>query len=239
MLLGRGPGAGRGLDGTLVGLALAGVKPALLFWVGSVLSGRISTLRARLAGEHVEAASGREEDGGEEIGGGHRHGHVEEARARTFPELVVEATPWIVVGVVLYALLVAGLRENALAVLSAPVALGAAVFVGSPIEVPSVTAMLIAVGLWDRGLRPDAALGFALMASAKASLKPWAVLVALFVGVGVGSGLLGAKLEAPSRAHFPAYVGVLMLLAAAGYVLALRGGLRGLFAKVFHSHDSA
>jgi hypothetical protein len=239
MLLGRGPGAGRGLDGTLVGLALAGVKPALLFWVGSVLSGRISTLRARLAGEGAEAGAEHHEHS-HDAHDGEAHGHAEESpRARTFPELVVEATPWIVVGVVLYALLVAGLRENALAVLSAPVALGAAVLVGLPIEVPSVTAMLIAVGLWDRGLRPDAALGFALMASAKASRKPWAVLVALLVGVGVGSGLLGAKLEAPSRAHFPAYVGVLMLATAAGYVLALRGGLRGLFAKVFHSHDSA
>jgi hypothetical protein len=236
LVLGRGPGAGRGLDGTLVALTLAGAKPALLFWIGSVLAGRISTLRARLAGESTEEIR--------EVHAAH-HGHahaplaVEAPRERSFTELVVEATPWLLTGVVLFALLHAGLPDQALASLGAPLALGAVVLVGLPIELPSMTAVLIAVALWDRGLRPDAALGFALMASAKASLKPWAMLVALLVGVGVGSGLIGAKLEPPPGSHLPAYAGVLVLVASVGYVLAARGGLRGLFARVFHSHDSA
>ncbi len=263
LLLGKGPGAGRGLDGTLVALTLAGAKPALLFWIGSVLAGRISTLRARLASEstnelrdvdlsyraHAHAHAHDAQADGEHAHGEHaaaaprERSYGEHAaaapRERSFTELVVDATPWLLTGVVLFALLRAGLADQALASLGAPAALCAVVLVGLPIELPSVTAVLIAVALWDRGLRPDAALGFALMASAKATLKPWTMLVALLVGVGVGSGLVGAKLDPPPGSHWPAYAGVLALAAAVGYVLAARGGLRGLFARVFHSHDSA
>jgi hypothetical protein len=240
LALGKGPGTGRGLDGALAGLVLAGVKPALLFWIGSVLAGRISTLRSRLAQPQPEPEPLPRSPHTDVHVHLHPPPHERDATTeRSFMELVIEATPWMIVGVVLFALLRAGLHDDALASLSAPAALGAAVLIGLPIELPSVTAVLIAVALWDRGLRADAALGFALMASAKASLRPWGVAVALLVGVGVGSGIIGATLEPPPLTRLPGYVGVLILAAAAGCVLARRGGLRGLFAKVFHSHDSA
>jgi hypothetical protein len=237
IVLGRGPGAGRGLDGALAGMALTGVKTGLLFWVGSVLAGRISTLRERLAGGH-------EHDDEDHVHHEHAHDpHVElpeprQGKARLV-ELLRESTPWLVTGLVMFALLCAGLEPLALASLGAPLALAAAAVCALPIQLPSVPAMLIGAALWERGLRPDAALGFALMASVKPSLKPWAVVVALLVGIGVGSGTAGASLAAPAVPPFVGYVGAALALAGVAYEVALRGGVRGLFTAVFHSHDSA
>jgi hypothetical protein len=171
----------------------------------------------------------------------HDHDHESHGTSHKplFLELSREVTPWLVTGLVLYALVTAGLGKHALESLSAPLALGAAVACALPIALPAVPAMLIAVALWECGLRPDAALGFALIASTKTSLKPWSVAVALLVGVGVGSGNIGAALAPPPSGPFVTYASALLLGAAVVYELAARGGVRGLFVRVFHSHDSA
>jgi hypothetical protein len=172
--------------------------------------------------------------------------HAHEARRATAGFLVSPAHPlalclrdtsaWIVAGLVLTTVVAAALPDNALADLSSPVALIGAALYALPVTTPPVAAVLFALGLWDRGLRPDAALAFALIASArKDTLR--ALAFALLVGIGVGSVNGPAQLYT-QLPHLVAIAGTVLL--TLGIALATwERGIRGLFSEVFHSHDSA
>ncbi|HEY3498108.1 MAG TPA: hypothetical protein VGK73_25595 [Polyangiaceae bacterium] len=218
------PGPAWALDGVLVGAALAGPGFAGLLFVGV-------TLAARLGARHAAAPR--------------------EGRAVAVSSLLESAVPWILTGLVLGALIRAALPEAALAVLSRPVALALAAVVALPIWLPPAAAVMIAVALWERGLVPEAALAFALLAAQPrpAALAEIArrvgrsaalsrLLTAALVGVGVGS--VNAFVT-PRPLAMPGGVGpaaaLLLLLACAA--VAWKTGLRALFGAVFHSHDTA
>jgi hypothetical protein len=173
--------------------------------------------------------------------GNSAHAHVpltpsDPLSASTLARCVGESAPWIVTGLVLATLLIASLREQSFSAFSAPLALAGAAVFALPIELPPVAAVLIALGLWDRGLRADATLAFALMASArKGSAR--ALGIALLVGLGVGS----VNQRSSLYVQMPPSLGLAgITLLALGIALATwRHGLRGLFTGVFHSHDSA
>jgi hypothetical protein len=147
-----------------------------------------------------------------------------------------ESAPWVIVGVVLATLLVAAPRDGAFTGLSATVALFGVSLLALPLELPAVAAVFIALALWDRGLRPDAALAFALIASVP---KPdrRALAVALLVGLGVGS-VNGRSVLYIQMPHVLGALGI-GLLALGLAVAAWQRGVRGLFTAVFHSHDTA
>jgi hypothetical protein len=255
------PGHARGFDGALVGTAIAGPRFGILFWVGTALSARLISLRAptdppalRHAHDgpshpHHEHTPHAHEHATHEHEHEHEHEHDERAgnaRVRltapeatsspTLAECVRESAPFIVAGLVLATLLVASLREQSLSGLSAPLALAGAAAFALPLELPPIAAVLVALGLWDRGLRADAALAFALMASArKGSAR--ALAFALVVGLGVGS----VNQRSSLYVHMPHALGIAgIALLALGIAFATwERGLRGLFTGVFHSHDSA
>ena len=149
---------------------------------------------------------------------------------------VHESAPWVIVGIVLATLLIAAPREDAFADFSAWLALLGAAAVALPLELPAVTAVLIAVALWDRGLRADAALAFALMASAPKPSRRALVLV-LLVGLGVGSVNARSSLyiQLPQAVSLTGIALVSLGVAFAAW----QRGIRGLFTTVFHSHDTA
>jgi hypothetical protein len=220
------PGRARGLDGALVGTAIAGPRFGILFWVGTALSARLVALRTPTDPPAHLHDSAHES---------HAHSHAG-AREHPLALCVRESAPWIVTGAVLATLLIAALREQSLAGLSAPVALALAAVFALPLRLPPVAAVLIAIGLWDRGLRADAALAFALMAAArKFGARPLAL--ALLVGLGVGS--VNQRSDLYLRIpHAVSVTGIVLL--ALGIALATwERGIRGLFTGVFHAHDSA
>ena len=211
------PGSARGLDGALVGTVIAGPRFGILFWLGTALTARLVSLRAPTDSP------------------AHHHDRGPDSHP-SFVTYIRESAPWIVSGLALATLLVAALGDQSLAGFSAPVALAAVAIFSLPSELPAVAAVLIACGLWDRGLRSDAALAFALLASArKGTLR--AIGFALVVGLGVAS----------VNQHSSLYVQMPPALGLAGIALLALGlafttwarGIRGLFTTVFHSHDSA
>jgi len=274
--IGRGrralPGHARVFDGALVGTAIAGPRFGILFWVGTALSARLISLRAKTdspahyhdpapsshpphAAAHTEHSHGHHEDAHHAVAGPpptldvpetpqahppHVDSHIQltqrDARPPTLAACVRETAPWIVAGLVLATLLVASLHEQSLSGFSAPLALGAAAVFALPMDLPPVAAVLVALALWDRGLRADATLAFALMASArKGSAR--ALGFALLVGLGVGSVNQRSSLYV-QMPHALGVAGIALL--ALGLAFSIwQHGLRGLFTGVFHSHDSA
>ncbi|HWP07800.1 MAG TPA: hypothetical protein VNN72_18750 [Polyangiaceae bacterium] len=238
------PGSARGFDGALVGTAIAGPRFGILFWVGTALSARLIALRAPTdppAHPHdPEPASHAHHEHA------HEHEHAANARielttpdatgAPTLAECVRESAPWIVAGLVLATLLIASLREQSLGGISAPLALAGAAAFALPLELPPVAAVLVALGLWDRGLRAEAALAFALMASARKG-NARALGFALVVGLGVGSVNQRSSLYV-QMPHALGIAGIALLALGIAFATWERG-LRGLFTGVFHSHDSA
>lgn len=214
------PGPARGLDGAFVGAAFAGVRFGILFWLGTALSARIASLFA-----------------------GHRLKHPPHLEAHPHPAArgpapLRDFAAWTLTALVLYALFVASLLPDALASLSAPLALGAALFCGVAVELPASAAVIVAVAAWNRGLRPDAALVFALVATAKvhARLAPLAATLVICLVAGVAAVALPlAPLSVPRAVTYAAalLVGLLFVFAA------WQRGIRALFAAVFHSHDTA
>ena len=170
-------------------------------------------------------------------GDAERRSHAGDHAAVGLVPFLRASAPSLVAGLVVYALLVAALAPEALAGLSAPLALGGAAFCGLALELPSAPAVLVAIALWQRGLRPDAVLAFALMASSKTHSRPWALAGALLVGIGVGSANAASPLAFPHAVFLalPTLIAFAILLA----VMAWHRGPRAFFATVFHSHDSA
>ena len=154
----------------------------------------------------------------------------------TLARCVRESAPWLITGLVLATLLIASLQEQSLSGFSAPLALAGAALFALPLELPPVAAVLVAVGLWDRGLRADATLAFALMASARKGSSR-ALGFALLVGLGVGS--VNQRSSLYVQMPHPLGLTGIALLALGLTFAAWRHGLRGLFTGVFHSHDSA
>ena len=255
------PGRTRGLDGALVGTAVAGPRFGLLFWVGTALASRLIALRPSTdspAHQHSPDVDSHPPDDHSPHAHDHSphdhaihphdhspHSHGEipvdvdagsSRHHRGLVGCVRESAPWVIVGVVLATLLVAAPREDAFAGLSAWLALLGVTAVALPLEFPAVAAVLVAVALWDRGLRPDAALAFALMASAP---KPNRRALALVLLVGLGVGSVNAR--SAVYVQLPAAVSLagLVLVSLGVAVAAWRRGIRGLFTAVFHSHDTA
>ncbi len=208
------PGPARGLDGAFVGAAFGGVRFGILFWLGTALSARIAS---RFAGHRHEHAP-----------------HVTRGLAAPFREIAA----WTLTALVLYALFVASLLPGALAPLPAPLALGAAALCGLAVGLPAPAAVIIAVAAWDRGLRADAALTFALVASAKvhARLAPLAVTLLVCLVAGLSTAALPL---APLLVPFAVRAAAMVLVALLLVVAAWQQGIRALFASVFHSHDTA
>jgi hypothetical protein len=211
------PGPARGLDGALVGTAIAGPRFGILFWVGTALTARLVALRTPADSP------------------AHPSAHAPDSHP-TLAACVRESAPWIVTGLALATLLVSTLRDQTLAGFSAPVALAGAAAFALPLELPAVASVLIACGLWDRGLRSDAALAFALVAAArKGSAR--SLGFALLVGLGVAS----VNQRSSLYVQLPEVVSLagIVVLALGVAFAAWERGVRGMFTRVFHSHDSA
>lgn len=221
--LGALPGPAFALDGILVGAALAGPAFAGLLLVGVVLTARLAAGRPPTL----------------------------EPQAPSLSDLLDTVTPWILTGLLLGGLIRSALPEGALESLSRPLALSLAALVAIPIWLPPVAAVMVSVALWERGLLPEAAFAFALLAMAPrpAELVELArqkgrgialsrLLNALLVAVGVGSVNAFVALAPVSLASALGFLGAL-LLALGCLVTAWKVGLRGLFGAVFHSHDTA
>jgi hypothetical protein len=196
---------------------------------------------------HVDAHSGADS---------HSHSHSDDAthplsspvsgdaRATfaTATALLREPIAWAMTGLVLYALLSASLGADALARLRLPLALAGAVVCGLPLALPPITAVFIAAAVWQHGLRFEAALAFAVIASLRAPKRVAELLLTVVAGVGVGcvAGLFDtAQHLAPLTVPLPLGAVALVLVLAATAAAAWAYGIRGLFAGVFHSHDSA
>ena len=211
------PGSARGLDGALVGTAIAGPRFGILFWLGTALTARLVALRS--------AADPPAQP----------HAHAPSSNV-SLAECVRQSAPFIVTGLALATLLVATLQDQALAGFSMPLALAGAALFALPLELPAVASVLVACALWDRGLRGDAALAFALLASArKGSAR--ALGFALLVGLGVASVNQRSSLYV-QMPHALSLAGIALLALGLAFATWARG-VRGLFTGVFHSHDSA
>jgi hypothetical protein len=223
--LGAFPQPAFGLDGVLVGAALAGPAFGGLILVGIVLAARLG------AGRSLPGTDAREPP--------------------ALFERFAAAVPWWVTGLLLGALVRAGLPVTAFEALSAPGAIALAALAALPIWLPPAAAVMVAIALWERGLAPQAALIFALLAMTPrpAELIELArrvgpgvavsrLLSAVLVAVGVGS--VNAFVEhAPLRLGGPFGAFAAALLAAGCVAIAWKLGLRALFGAVFHSHDTA
>ncbi|HSU40523.1 MAG TPA: hypothetical protein VLJ38_13185, partial [Polyangiaceae bacterium] len=164
------------------------------------------------------------------------------AEFATATTLLREQLAWALTGLVLYALLSASLGPDALARLSLPIALAGAAVCGLPLELPAVTAVFIAAASWQHGLRLEAALAFAVLASLRVPRRLSVLLfeVAAGIGVGLAAGYFDAAHRlAPLLLPLPLSALALALLLATTVFTAWQHGIRGLFAGVFHSHDSA
>ncbi len=160
----------------------------------------------------------------------------------TATTLLREPIAWALTGLVLYALLSASLGPDALARLGLPLALAGAAVCGLPLTLPPITAVLIAAAVWQHGLSFEAALAFAVMASLRAPKRVAELLLAVVAAVSVAcvAGLFDAAQRfAPLAVPLPLGALALALVIAATAAAAWAHGIRGLFAGVFHSHDSA
>lgn len=160
--------------------------------------------------------------------------------------------PWLVTGVVLAAVLSAGLSRGALVSVSAPLSLLVAALAAVPGRIPAVAAVPVAAALLSRGLYPGAALAFALLGPLPTrawfahaprtsdavrvllSTTGLGVLVAGLVGLGVGYGFSLVALLPQVVAWTCLALTIAPLLPAAWW-----RGPRGFVASVFPSHDTA
>jgi hypothetical protein len=168
---------------------------------------------------------------------------------------IAEALPWVAAAFVLATLLGARLSGRPLEILPPPAALLLAVLVALPVRVPPLAAMLVAVTLERAGFCLEAALLFALLASAPGALDLAAVarrensrsaarvavtvtLAATALCVAVS---LGRDAVAPVSPLFPDVAPRLAFIVLA--VLFVRAvferGLRGLLKPIVPSHDTA
>jgi hypothetical protein len=222
--LGALPAPAMALDGILVGSVLAGPAFGGLLLVGVILNARLGRARDQAAPE---------------------------PEPKSLTGLVETVTPWILTGLVLGALIRAALPPLSLESLSRPVALSLTALVAVPIWLPPAAAVMVAVALWERGLVPEAALAFALLAMAprpaelveraRRSGRSFALsrlLNALLVALGVGSVnafVARAPLSFAEPLGFAAAAALGVVCAAHAWKV----GLRALFGAVFHSHDTA
>lgn len=249
------PGPARGLDGAFVGAAFVGIRFGILFWLGTALSARIASLFTGHPHEHASHVDLHAHAGapGNARHDAHADAHAD-AHSDSHPGVPTlgpkpllppgisaplrEIAAWTLTALVLYALFVASLLPRALASLTAPLALGAAALCGLAVQLPAPAAVIIAVAVWDRGLRPDAALAFALIASARVHTRLAPLAVTLVICLVAGFAALGlplARLPLP----FAVTVTATALVALVFVLAAWKHGIRSLFAAVFHSHDTA
>jgi ZIP family zinc transporter len=237
----------RALDGALLAAPLASIRFGILFWLGTAASTKLTSLLARHRHEH--APRGKHAHGNPTVAthdhahpGSHAHGKPlddprEPHAPTTTTALLREYIAWTLTGLVLYALFTAAIAPDALARLSLPLALAGAAVCGLALEVPPVTAVFVAVALWQRGLRPEAALAFAVMATTRPPTRLITLIATLLAGLAAGFLNDGARF-APLPVPLPLGIAALALLTAASVVTVWQHGFRGLFASVFHSHDS-
>jgi hypothetical protein len=259
------PPPARTFDGALLATTLASARFGILFWLGTALTTKLSSLFSGHRLEHAHSHGAHSH--GAHSHGAHSHAHSANSHdARTtrnsaqidvalaphgtpqnhtapaahlaapLSPLLREYSAWTLTGLVLYALLTAALPPDALGVLTLPVALAGAAFCSFPIELPPITAIFVAAAAWQRGLRSEAALTFALLAVASTPTRR-SVLPLLLGVVIVALANHGAPF-APVSISLPLAVALLALPALATLFVAWQHGIRGLFASVFHSHDS-
>jgi hypothetical protein len=165
---------------------------------------------------------------------------------------LAEYGPWLVTGVVLAAVLKAGLSAGALVSVPAPLALFVAALSALPARVPVVAAVPVAAALIERGLYPGAALAFVLLGPLPVvswferaprasdavrlafSAAALGALVAVLVGFGLGRGFSLTALLPPALS-----LGFLALVLVPLLPVAWSRGPRGFVASVFPSHDTA
>jgi hypothetical protein len=165
---------------------------------------------------------------------------------------LAEYGPWLVTGVVLAAVLKAGLSAGALVTVPAPLALLVAALSALPARIPVVAAVPVAAALIERGLYPGAALALVLLGplpvvswferaprasdAVRLSFSAAALgaLVAVLVGFGLGHGLSLVALLPPAFS-----LGFLALVLVPLLPVAWSRGPRGFVASVFPSHDTA
>jgi ZIP family zinc transporter len=170
----------------------------------------------------------------------------------TRAQVLSEQGPWLVTGVVLAAVLHAGIAPGALNAVPAVVALGVAVLVALPARIPPVAAVPLAASLLERGLFPAAALAFALLgplpvlallerlthrrenARGIALAAALAIAASLIAGMGIRSHFSFAALLPREAAWVLLAACIVPLLG-----IAWSRGPRGFLASVFHSHDTA
>jgi len=160
--------------------------------------------------------------------------------------------PWLVTGVVLAAVLRAGLSAGALVSVPAPLALSVVVLAAIPGKIPAVASVPVAAALLERGLYPGAALAFALLGPLP--VLTWLVraprlsegvrvllanaglvaLVCVLVGLGIAYGVSLVALLPRAVAWACLGLAVAPLLP-----VAWTRGPRGFVASVFPSHDTA
>jgi ZIP family zinc transporter len=225
------------LDGAFFGAILASVRFGILLGLGTTLLAKFSEW---FAGHRLEHAP--HEAHGHHADSTHDHaadaGPAARETTTTTAALVRECVAWTLTGLVLYALIGAALGADALARLGRPVALAGAAFCGLALDLPPVAAVLIAAATWRHGLAPEAALAFAVMATARPPTRLLLLVATLIGGLSVGCSNAGSHF---APVHLPRELGLALLsipLAATGFA-AWQHGIRGLFAAVFHSHDSA
>jgi ZIP family zinc transporter len=233
----------RALDGALLAAPLGSIRLGILYWLGTAASTKLSSL---LSGHRHEHAPHGAHGHANPAGGAHDHaphgardphGAHDAPRHSTTTTRVREYVAWALTGLVLYALFTAALGPDALARLSLPLALVGAAFCGLALEVPPVTAVFVAVAVWQRGLRPEAAVAFAVMATTRPPTRLLTLFATLAAGMAAGFLNDGARF-APLAIPFLSRTDALAVLALATVLAGWQHGFRGLFATVFHSHDS-
>jgi hypothetical protein len=168
---------------------------------------------------------------------------------------ITEALPWVMAAFVLATLVGSSLPGRPLESLSPGVALALAVLVAFPVRMPPLAAMLVAVTLERAGSSFEAALVFAVLASAPGAVElatiarrarsraavRFAVTVALAaVTVGVAVSLV-RDFFSPVAPLFPEAAPRLALLVLAALFVraAFERGLRGVLLPIVPSHDTA
>jgi hypothetical protein len=244
-LIARFPGPALAIDGVFLGLALAGLRFALLVAASAVVIAWISKPRRG----NAETAA---------VPHAHAHAslegfdpHASSLKWKPIEAMLREALPWAVAGLLVAAVLRASLEANALSALNVAWALPLALLVGMPLRLPPAAAVFIAVALWERGLAPEAVVAFVCVSVAPGAedlerlaftAQPLAlpkylakVTAAAVVLGGFGRFVLLAPLDGASGLAVPA----IAIFIAALAIVTWRSGVRGLLAHLFASHDSA
>jgi len=153
-------------------------------------------------------------------------------------------------------LLAARFPQRGLEILSAPLALVLAALVAIPVRVPIAASVIVAAALEQAGLRFEAAVVFAVLASApgaselakiareagrRAAFELLAAITLPVIVIGaiaVAAESVLLPLDVPPLPRFGSRF-ALLLLVVLGMRAVFERGLRGLLSKVFPSHDTA